>query len=117
MPAARDLVGSMTRDRVDLTVNQMGATVVIEVTGALDAATAPVLMERVRILCGHGARRLRIDLDGVRFIDSRALAALIHCRRRAHHSGAELELVAGNGAAKRLLDVTGLADLFAGGRD
>jgi anti-sigma B factor antagonist len=107
----------MTRDRLDLTVKRMGATVVIEVGGALDAATAPLLMERVRILCGHGARRLRIDLDGVRFIDSRGLAALIHCRRRAHHSGAELEIVAGDGAAKRLLDVTGLAGVFAAERD
>lgn len=84
----------------------------IEVTGTLDATTGPVLIERVRMLCAGGATRLRIDLDGVEFMDSPGLGALIQCRRRAHRSGIELELVARHGPARRLLDATGIADVF-----
>ena len=80
----------MTRDAVSLTVRRGGGSAVIEVTGTLDATTAPVLMEPVRMLLARGVRRLRIDLDGIELIDSRGLTALIVCRRRAHHSGAEL---------------------------
>jgi anti-sigma B factor antagonist len=99
----------MTRDAVSLTVRRGGGSAVIEVTGTLDATTAPVLMERVRM---RGVRRLRIDLDGIEFIDSRELAALIVCRRRAHHSSAELRLSARTGPARRLLEVTGLAGVY-----
>jgi anti-sigma B factor antagonist len=102
----------MTRDAVSLTVRRGGGSAVIEVTGTLDATTAPVLMERVRMLLARGVRRLRIDLDGIEFIDSRGLAALIVCRRRAHHSSAELRLSARTGPARRLLEVTGLAGVY-----
>jgi len=102
----------MTRDAVELTVRSGRRSTVIEVVGTLDAATGPVLIERVRMLCAGGAPRLRIDLDGVEFIDSRGLGALIQCRRRAHRSGTELELVARAGPARELLDATGLAGVF-----
>jgi anti-sigma B factor antagonist len=103
----------MTGDTVEFVERRDGDAAVLEVAGGLDTATAPLLIERVNILLGHGAKRLRIDLQGVEFIDSRGIAALIHCRRRAHHAGVELELVPGEGIARRLLDATGLADVFS----
>jgi anti-sigma B factor antagonist len=103
----------MTREPVEFNVRRAGDGALLEVEGGLDAATAPLLIEHVNVLLGHGVRRLRIDLRAVDFIDSRGVAALIHCRRRVHHAGAELELVPGEGPARRLLDATGLAEVFS----
>jgi anti-sigma B factor antagonist len=103
----------MAREPVEFNVQRAGDGALLAVAGGLDAATAPLLIENVNMLLGHGVRRLRVDLQAVEFIDSRGVAALIHCRRRAHHAGAELKLVLGEGSARRLLDMTGLADVFS----
>jgi anti-sigma B factor antagonist len=103
----------MTGDAVEFVERRNGEEAVLELVGSLDTATAPLLIERVNILIGHGVQKLRIDLQGVEFIDSRGIAALIRCRRRAHHAGVELELLPGEGTARRLLDATGLADVFS----
>jgi anti-sigma B factor antagonist len=103
----------MTGGAVEFTVREDGGGTVLEVVGGLDSVTGPLLIERVNMLLGHGVQRLRIDLQGVEFIDSRGIVALIHCRRRAHHAGAALELVPGEGTARRLLDATGLTDVFS----
>jgi|SRR5215211_6750693 len=97
----------MARDSVELTVRAS-----IEVMGGLDSATGPLLIERVRMLCAGGLRELSIDLDGVEFIDSRGLGALIHCRRLVHRHGADLQLTATAGPARHLLQATGLDSVF-----
>jgi anti-sigma B factor antagonist len=103
----------MDREPVEFNVRRAGDGALLEVAGGLDAATAPLLIEHVNMLLGHGVRRLRIDLRAVDFIDSRGIAALIHCRRRVQNASAELELVPGEGTARRLLDATGLAEVFS----
>jgi anti-sigma B factor antagonist len=97
----------MADEPVELTV-----TASIDVSGGLDAATGPLLIERVRRLCASGLGELTIDLDGLEFIDSRGLGALIHCRRLVHRHGAELHLLCTGGPARHLLEASGLDSVF-----
>lgn len=52
--------------------------VLLATTGDLDIATVPALRERLAAIAARSPRRLVLDLRGVSFIDSTALAALIH---------------------------------------
>jgi anti-sigma B factor antagonist len=54
--------------------------VVITPRGELDIATAPALRERINEVLEGGARRLVIDLSPVTFMDSVALAVILHAR-------------------------------------
>jgi anti-sigma B factor antagonist len=83
---------------------------VITVTGELDIATAPTLDHVLdRAIGGRPTPDVIIDLRGVTFIDCAALGVLIRARNRL---GDRLWLRSVPPAVTRLLDLTGLTDLF-----
>jgi anti-anti-sigma factor len=60
---------------------------VISVTGELDIATAPALRARLDAAAEVGTHRLVIDLSAVSFLDSVALATILHAKQRLPHEG------------------------------
>ena len=61
--------------------------VILTVEGELDMATAPQLREAATAALAGGATRLVFDLSAVTFMDSVALAAILHARRQLGDSG------------------------------
>lgn len=78
---------------------------VVRVVDALDIETSPRLRERVGAEFAAGVQRLCIDLDGVTFIDSTGLAAVIDLQRHANLNGAFLALACGEGPVRRLIEL------------
>jgi anti-anti-sigma factor len=60
---------------------------VVTVSGELDVATAPVLRERLTAAIDAGTQRLVIDLSAISFLDSIALAAIVHAKQRLPENG------------------------------
>ena len=60
---------------------------VITVSGELDIATAPALRDRLDTAAAAGTPRLVIDLSAVSFLDSVALATILHAKQRLPHAG------------------------------
>ena len=60
---------------------------VITVGGELDIATAPALRARLDAAIGAGTRRLVIDLSAISFLDSVALATIVHAKQRLPEDG------------------------------
>jgi anti-anti-sigma factor len=66
----------------DVSVDDLGHSVVIRVQGEVDAATAPRMGETVnRMLAGR--KRVVLDLHDVDFMDLHGLAVIIRATRRA----------------------------------
>jgi anti-anti-sigma factor len=65
-----------------------------------DAATAP------------GLSSLLVDLGGVTFLDSEALAGLIEGFLKVRETGMAIRMVNANGLVRRVLEVTGTLELF-----
>jgi anti-anti-sigma factor len=63
------------------------AGLVITVSGELDIATAPSLRDQLMAAIDAGRHRLVIDLSQVSFLDSVALAAIIHTKQRLPEHG------------------------------
>ena len=63
------------------------AGLVITVNGELDIATAPTLRDRLDTAIEGGTRRLVIDLSAVSFLDSVALATIVHAKQRLAEDG------------------------------
>jgi anti-sigma B factor antagonist len=76
--------------------------------GELDIATVPRLRERLDAAIDAGAKRLVLDLTDVAFMDSVAMAAIIHARTRLGDAG-RLAVVIPSGSYPRLvLEIAGL---------
>ena len=60
---------------------------VVTVSGALDVASAPLLRDRLTAAIDAGTQRLVIDLSAISFLDSVALAAIVHAKQRLPEDG------------------------------
>lgn len=85
--------------------------VVVAVEGELDILTAPELRSEVtgRI---PTVSLIVLDLDGVQFLGTSGLAALIEIREDAHRAGTELRLACTERRVLRPLGIAGLHHLF-----
>lgn len=80
--------------------------------GVLDIATVSRLRELLNGLVVDGFVHLVVDLDGIRFIDSTGLTALVGARRRTHALKGSLTVVCTNPRPLRLLEMTGLTKIL-----
>jgi anti-sigma B factor antagonist len=99
--------------KVDV-VQEADGVVVVTVAGEVDLATSPQLREELlRQLNGRRPTVLVVDLQGVSFLDSTGLSALVAAHRRAHSLGVDLRLTSPTAGPSKAFQVTGLDKAFA----
>jgi anti-sigma B factor antagonist len=73
---------------IQVTEESFGSSgLVLTVSGELDIATAPALRERLSAAIDGGKDRLAIDLSAISFLDSVALATIVHAKQRLPEDG------------------------------
>lgn len=82
--------------------------VLVRAPRELDALSAPAFRDELAMLLSHGARSLVIEMEGVTFVDSSGMGALVGARKLTEEKGGTLALrgVAPNVAAS--LRIAGL---------
>ena len=98
---------------VDIAVRQEGDNVVLDVRGELDVTGAPELSRVVGDLVANGSPSLVLDLSAVTFVDSTGLSALVSGRNECRAMDGDLELRDPSQAAAKVLNITGLDQVFA----
>lgn len=101
-PAAADLT---------ITIDIESTRTVVHLVGEIDTANS----KRLRALLGERVddhHDVVIDLAGVRFIDSSGLGVLVGALRRFEAAGHALILRGPSASLARVLEMTGLADVF-----
>jgi anti-sigma B factor antagonist len=88
------------------------AGVVLTASGELDIATTPDLRARLNAALEAGARRLVVDLRSVWFLDSVALAALLHTRERLPDDGRLAVVVDPDSYVTLIFEATGMQRCF-----
>jgi anti-sigma B factor antagonist len=101
----------MSDFRLD-TVGPVGDCAVLQVTGEVDAYTAPMLREQIRDLAAKGAVHLIADLSRVDFLDSTGLGTLVGGLKRLREAGGTLTLVITAPRILRLFQITGLTKVL-----
>ncbi len=81
----------MGADRLQLAASDEGDERVIALTGELDAATVPVLQSALDANQAHDGV-LVLDLEGLDFVDSSGLGAIVECHRTRTEGGGTLAL-------------------------
>ncbi len=87
--------------------------VVVAVRGDLDVGTVPALRGALaELIDGHGACSVVIDMEGLTFIDSAGIHALVEALKRLRRGGGDLTLTGVNPGAYKVLDVCALTGVF-----
>lgn len=81
-------------------------------TGEVDVYAAPALEDVVRRICETGPTEIVIDLQGVSFMDSSGLKAMMSARKLCKRNGCVLSIVPGPRQVQSLFDLTGLSELL-----
>ncbi len=98
---------------VDIQPERHGEAIVYRLRGSLDLETAPSLRAALTQAADEGKNDIIVDLTQLEFLDSTGLGALIGAHRRALEHGGRLRLIVASGPIERLLNITGLIDIFA----
>ncbi len=100
-------------EEFSLCQSQSRNAVVVTVRGDLDLASAPRLQGTLSDLIeGQGARRLVVDLEGLTFIDSAGIYALVQALKHVRRRGGDLALKNVTPGAHKVLDVCCLTGAF-----
>jgi anti-sigma B factor antagonist len=89
-----------------------GQALVITVEGELDLATVPDLEEALRKAEGTDSAELVLDLEGLTFIDSTGIRALLMAAKRDRDNGERLRIRPGKGQVERVLKLTRADELL-----
>ena len=81
---------------------------VLVAAGELDLATAPALRRRLDRAVDGGAKDIVLDLTGVSFIDSVAMAAIIHARTRLGDAGRLAVVIPRESYTRLVLEIAGV---------
>ena len=98
---SRDGSGELAID-----VERSSGAYAIVLRGALDLSTADAFDAAVDAALDSDARRVSIDLDGLEFVDSTGLAAILRATRR--DTEARLRMSRGTGEVAELFRLTAL---------
>ena len=100
-------VGASARERLSIAHTVDGPRHRLALDGVLDLSTAAVFERTLGQATSHGGE-LIVDLEGVSFIDSSGLRALLGCAERCEAAGCVLAFARPSEPAKRLFELSGV---------
>jgi anti-anti-sigma factor len=92
-----------------VTVSTRQDRALLELTGALDYASAPYVRHVVFTLFDDGRHHIAADVSGLSLLDAGAIRALLYMHRRAEQLHGELCLAGATGTVLATLEITGVA--------
>ena len=97
----------MAAEHVEVHVEARGEATVVRVVGVLDALALPDVSRELTD-AQRGAGPIIVHLEGVTFMDSRGLGALLAANERSREGAAPVSIYKPSDAVQRLLDVSGV---------
>src|SRR5437660_608014 len=102
-------VKNMAMTTLELEVDRKADWQVLTVRGEVDVTTTPRVRAQLIALLSDGTPQLIVDLEGVDFLDSSGLGALVAALKLARSRSGELRVVCEHQrSVRKVLEVTGL---------
>jgi anti-sigma B factor antagonist len=98
---------------IDVRAVSVGGATGVAVGGELDLSTAPLLAEALDAAIRETAGTFVVDLTHVAFVDSTGVNVLLRARAALGRADREIVVVCPPGRVRRVLELTGVDDLFA----
>lgn len=101
-----------SRPALSIAVHHAGSRSIVTLTGELDLAAVDAFSTALREVRAAGSKRVEVDAGELTFVDSAGLQALLVARRVTVAGGGAFTLVHVSPALRRMLALSGLADVF-----
>ncbi len=98
---------------LEIRIKEMAAAKVAYIEGVADEASSPQLLRSLLDVIATRPAHLVVVMDGVEFIDSRGLGALVGAYHKALESHCRFSVVASDPQIQRVMQVTGLNKVIA----
>jgi anti-anti-sigma factor len=98
---------------VELSVGDFDDHAVVALCGELDLFDAPAVATHLIAAVAAYGPSIIVDLAGLKFIDSCGLEVLVRALRWTREGGGDMFLAAPQQQARRVLEITGLIDVFS----
>ena len=100
--------------KVGVTERQVGDVAVVSVAGSIVTdGSADRVREIIRRLLSEGRRKILLDMEQVRWVDSAGIGTLVSALLSVAREGGQLKLLKVRGNIKELLSVTKVLALFS----
>jgi anti-sigma B factor antagonist len=100
----------MQSDHLHVRIVDGDLIALVELSGEIDISTTGALSHCLRRW--EAATNVVVDMEGVSFMDSAGLSVLLVERHRLHRGGGSLTLRNIGDAIRRILQITGVEELF-----
>jgi anti-sigma B factor antagonist len=94
-----------------ITTSQRGACIVVALAGDIDMQTAPQLQERL-VEFANDDLTVVVDLNGVEFLDSSGLGALVGATNALQQAGGSLRLACPRPHVRKVLRISRIGDVI-----
>lgn len=93
-------------------INEDSNLKVLEVSGEIDAYTAPELKESLMPLIKERGNQVEVDLENVQYMDSTGLGVFVSALKTAKESESHFTLKNVQGRVYRIFEITGLSEII-----
>lgn len=100
----------MAQQKVEIEVQDAGDHKILKPTGDLDVYTVGSLRDALSQMIEDGTPKVVVDLDGVPFMDSSGLGALMGGVRRMREAGGDLAIACTREQHLKLFTITGFGE-------
>ncbi|MFP3959673.1 MAG: STAS domain-containing protein [Spirochaetaceae bacterium] len=97
---------------MDIRLRRSGSIYIVDISGEMDLYNAHRLKEVVNKMVAKGIRDFIINVDGVSYIDSTGIGALMHVHSTIKKQGRRVLLVNVKGTVRQVIQLTKLMDYF-----
>ena len=97
---------------MDVAQTKQGKTMILSVSGRLDAVTAPIFEKRLGRLVEEGETRLVLDLGGLDYLSSAGLRAILSVAKKIPKSEGGMTMCNLSGMIREVFSISGFDGLF-----
>ena len=101
-----------TKPGMEIQVDEHGKVQVLACEGRMDAQVSGLLKDRIQELLDKGTTQLVVDMEGLEFLDSSGLGALVSCLRRVKEKKGEIKLAGLRPEVHSIFEITRVSRLF-----
>ncbi len=91
---------------MEFTLQQQGEVVVVSLNGELDVAVAPRLKSLLKETIEQGNKKIVVDMNGVKFIDSSCLGVMVNAHKLALERHAAVRFARSSEEVRKIFELT-----------
>lgn len=100
------------RGSLEISEQQEGSAVVLSLAGGLDGGGAPILLTRISAIVERGTPRIVLDCEGLTYINSTGLRAVLIGAKTCRQAGGKLAIAALGPQCRSVMEMSGFLSVI-----